>query len=207
MDIRKQLTSWASESLHICAHTRRHPLDISRGIACWSLSLTLRTLIYDFSLAAPTHQCDSAPSCIIMNSSIKCLTAGMRSHICFMFLPQLRRECTQFLWNQDSHVDLHTPKKYFKCLYRFWKDSKTVVLCKYKHIYYLIIAADIMSLISVSRSGNGFMCSLSLILNLSIWAHVQKLAEGQWKLKLKQWALTFSIILTEVSGPLISLRN
>lgn len=48
-----------------------------------------------------------------------------------------------------------------------------------------------MSLISVSRSGNGFICSLSLILNLSIWTHVQKLAEGQWKLKLKQWALRF----------------
>lgn len=51
-----------------------------------------------------------------------------------------------------------------------------------------------MSLISFSKSGNGFICSLSLILNLSIWTHVQKLA-GQWTLKLKQWALTFSIIL------------
>lgn len=145
MGIRKQLTSWASESLHLYAHTRRHPWDISRGTACWSLSLTLRTLIYDFSLAAPTHQCDSAPSCIIMNSSIKCTFDSWNEKPYLLHVPSTAVEgmYTISLKSRISCRSSLPKKRYFKCVYRFWKDSKTVVLWKYKDIYYLIIAADI----------------------------------------------------------------
>lgn len=70
-----------------------------------------------------------------------------------------------------------------------------------------------MSLIPVFRSENCLIGSLSLILNLSIWTHIQKLAKGQWKLKLKPWTyftyftFTFFVILTAASSPLTSLRN
>lgn len=151
MGIRKQLTAWAAESLHIYAHTRHHAWDISRGTACWSLSLTLRTLIYDFSLAAPTHQCDSAPSCIIMNSSIKCTFDSWNEKPYLLHAPSTAAEgmYTISLKSRISCRSSCPKKRYFTKLfckssvYKFWKDSKTVVLCKYKDICYLIIVVGI----------------------------------------------------------------
>lgn len=52
--IGKLLTSWVLESLHTYAHTHSHPMIFQGNYIICSLHLAVRTLIYDFSLAATT---------------------------------------------------------------------------------------------------------------------------------------------------------
>lgn len=52
--IGKPLTCWVLESLHTDAHTRSHPMIYQGNYIICSLHLAVRTLIYDFSLAATT---------------------------------------------------------------------------------------------------------------------------------------------------------
>jgi hypothetical protein len=92
------------EAAHICIHTYP-PLWYFRRTTCSSLSWTLRTLIYDFSLTATTHRCDSVPSCIIINSSIKYMFDSQNGRQYFLHaISAAQRKFTQFFWHQESHT-------------------------------------------------------------------------------------------------------
>lgn len=121
-----------------CTYMHTHVTTLIRfqRTPCGNLSWTVRILIYDFSLAAATHRPDSVPSCIIINSSIKCMfdsqngeqyslhstsAAAEGTHTIFLKSRILCVSC----WTRKVSQQVAFP---IKCANRFWRDFTTAAL-------------------------------------------------------------------------------